>query len=105
MKNTVLAIASAALVFGASASPALAGSHDRAGAAVDRIKTSDLDLTSSSDQAILEKRMERVVKRVCSRDPYGQAVSRSEAKACQAETTQSLQRHFAAKADSARMGG
>ena len=101
-KQITLALSAAALVL--TASPALADAN-RAGAALDRIKTSDLDLSSSDDWAVLEKRTENAVKRVCSRDPHGQFLSRSESRKCRDATTAALKQHFAKKTGENNLGG
>lgn len=92
----MLTSCAAALLAGATASPALAGQPLAVSKAIARIQTSDLDLSSAEGQKSLQSRMKQATRHVCAVDDHGQINSRPDELKCRTKTLAALKSHFAA---------
>jgi UrcA family protein len=83
MKFVSLAV-SAAICATAITVPAIAADSlsQKAEAAFNRVKTTDIDLATKEGQAELDERMEKAMRRVCRKDNRGQIVSASKERDC-----------------------
>ena len=62
--------------------------------AIAKVKTGDLNLSTTEGQADLAKRIERATKSVCATDMFGQLPTRSGEAKCRTATLAALRAHF-----------